>query len=58
MPTSWSGCGSTAAAAKVEAIHAETGKTFPEIARGRAADAVVDDKSEPIDDDSGVEEGV
>ena len=46
------------AAAKVEAIHAETGKTFPEIARGRAADAVVDDKSEPIDDDSGVEEGV
>ena len=47
-----------AAAAKVEAIHAETGKTFPEIARGRAADAVVDDKSEPIDDDSGVEEGV
>ena len=42
-------------AAKVEAIHAETGKTFPEIARGREADAVVDDKSDPTG--TGVEEG-
>ena len=42
-------------AAKVVAIHAETGKTFPEIARGREADAVVDDKSDPTG--TGVEEG-
>ena len=47
-----------AAAAKVEAIHAETGKPFCEIARGRAADAVVDHQPEPIDADTGVEEGV
>ncbi len=46
-----------AAAAKVEAIHAETGKPFCEIARGRAADAVVDHQQEPIDADTGVEEG-
>ena len=45
-----------AAAAKVEAIHAASGRPFPEIARERAADALVDRPPDPTG--SGVEEGV
>ena len=46
------------AVAEVEAIHAASGKSFPEIARERTVDAAVDRQPDPTGVDTGVEEGV